>query len=328
MTSTNIKTLIHDSKSHTLSLTTHPAPLTAVPSEPEFHLLKVQTTALTNGELLWSELSSLEYPVPGFDVAGTVVSAPVESRFKAGDDVYALTSFSRAGAAREQQVALESELALKPRSLSWEDAATVPLSALTAWQALFVHGGLEDISEAIVASSEKKRVLVTAASGGVGVWAVQLAKRAGAFVVAVCGPKNVGLSKELGADEVLDYTKTALSDWVGQDESRKFDVVIDCKGGDTLTDAWKAVKPNGFLDSVAMPAETKKPSDGIADGVRSHWFIVEPNGQQLAHITDLIDSKKCKAVLDSVWKLDDWEKAFERVDSGHARGKVVLKVAE
>lgn len=328
MPSFTIKTLLHNTKTHSLSLESHPAPSTNSLAQSPYHLIQVRATSLTNGELLWLEPNSLESPVPGFDVAGTVVSSPPGSKFKAGDEVYALTAFSRQGAAREQQIALEEELALKPRSLSWEEAATVPLSALTAWQALFVHGGLDAISDSASKYNRKKRVLVTAASGGVGVWVVQLAHLAGAFVVATCGPRNVDFVEALGADEVLDYTKTNLADWIQEDDSRKFDFVIDCKGGDTLTEAWKAVKPNGFLNSVAQPSEAKKPDGGVAEGVRTLWFIVEPNGEQLERITDLINSGKCEAIADSVWKLEDWKQAFERLGSGHARGKVVLKMAE
>lgn len=317
-----IRTLLHNTKTHELSLTSLPAP-----SDPQLILLKVHTTSLTSGELLWTEALHPDTPVPGFDVAGTVISAPSNSKFKLGDSVYALTSFSRAGAARELQLALETELALKPASLSWEEAASVPLSALTAWQCLFVHGGLKEPNEDEAAKGV--RVLITAASGGVGVWVVQLARLAGAYVVATCGPSNVKFVHGLGADEVLDYSKTNLKEWVAEDlENRRFDVVIDCKGGDVLEEAWTAVKSGGFFDSVAEPVDKAKPTKGVADGIRTKWFIVEQDGEQLAKISSLIETGKVKAVLDSVFALDDWEKAFERLNGGHARGKVVLKIAE
>ncbi|KAF2095620.1 NAD(P)-binding protein [Rhizodiscina lignyota] len=297
-------------------------------SRSQYNLISVRATSLTSGELFWPEPNSLEFPIPGFDMAGVVISPASRSEFKTGDEVYALTSFSRAGAAREQQIALDAELALKPKSLSWEEAATVPLSALTASQALFVYAGLSALPQDNEKDGEKKRVLVTAASGGVGVWAVQFASRAGAFVVATCGPSNIDFVKELGAHEVLDYTNTNLSQWVQEDDSRRFDIVIDCKGGDTLAEAWTVVKPSGFLNSVAQPAETKKPATGVAEGVRTHWFIVDPDGGQLELVSNLIESGKCKAIVDSIWSLDDWREAFQRLDSGHARGKVVLKVSD
>lgn len=326
--SKNIKTLLHKKTDHSLSLQDHPAPSTTYEGNDKFLLLEVNATALTSGELLWPEVNELAYPIPGMDVAGTILTTPASSRFKTGDRVYGYTAVVRPGAAREQQIALESELALMPEALSWDEAATMPLSALTAWQVLFDHAGLRLQSQQTGSPDSRTRVLVTAASGSVGVWAVQLAHLAGAYVVATCGPKNVDLVKSLGADEVLDYTKTSLSTWAAEDSGRAFDVVIDCKGGAILTEAWKCVKSKGFFNSVAEPPEDLKPATGVAPDVRSKWFIVEPNGGQLAEISKLVEEGKCKAVVDSSWGLGEWQKALERLNSGHARGKVVLRVKQ
>jgi len=315
------------------------------PDTSKFYLIHTHAVALTRGELAWPEPLSVPIPIPGYDIAGTIVCAPTVPAskrgseqtippFKPGDAVYALTSFSRQGNAREVSIALEDEIALKPKNLGWEEAASVPLSALTAYQALFVHAGLKPPTvEAERTARENegknigKRVLVTAAAGGVGVWAVQLAHAAGARVVGTCGTSNVDFVKSLGADEVIDYSGTNLLDWVNEvRENRAFDIVLDCVGGQALEDAWKTAKPGGRVISVAEPPDTKKPKEGVQEGVESRWFIVEPNGSQLEEITKFIEGGKGKGVVDSVYDLQDWEKAFERLESGHAKGKVVLKV--
>lgn len=328
---TLIKTLSHNTSDHKLAIQDHPAPTSPCESVG-LHILEVYATSFTNGELLWPEVNELAQPVPGFDVAGKIMYAPESSHFKKGDPVYGYTHVTRPGAAREQQVALEAELALKPDILSWEEAATVPLSALTAWQALFEKAGIAPPSGPGAddeAAEQSPRVLITAASGGVGVWAVQLARLAGAYVVATCGPRNIDFVKDLGANEVLDYTITPVGAWTAEDRrEREFDVVIDCKGGATLSEAWTCVKAGGFMNSVAEPADDKRPNEGVADSVRSLWFIVEPHGSQLALISELIKQGRCRPVTDSVWAFDDWEKAFERLASGHARGKVVLRIKQ
>ncbi|KAF2272424.1 NAD(P)-binding protein [Westerdykella ornata] len=309
----------------------HPVPQ---PS-PTAYLVSTKATALTRGELTWPEPLEPEIPIPGYDLAGYIQQLPSESptpsRFKTNDEIYALTAFHRQGNAREVSLALEEEMALKPRNMSFEEAATVPLSALSAWQALFVHGKLEanftDRETLERSTMGKRRVLVTAASGGVGIWGVQLAHQAGAQVVGTSGPTNVDFVKSLGADMVLDYTKTDIADWVNEDrESRCFDIVLDCVGGETLVSAWKCARKGGTVISVAEPPVPKKPATGVEEGVEGVWFIVSPNGAQLARITQLIEEGRCKGCVDNVYKLEQWEEAFDRVEGGHARGKVVLQL--
>jgi NADPH:quinone reductase-like Zn-dependent oxidoreductase len=298
-------------------------------NQSQYHLIRTYATALTSGELTWPEPLLPSTPIPGYDLAGTIVSAPPASKFKPGDEVYALTSFSRQGNAREYSVALEEELALRPKGLRWAEAASVPLSALSAWQALSVHAGLAapDLNageDAVHAEEKRARVLVTAAAGGVGVWGVQLAHAAGAEVVGTCGTSNVEFVRGLGADEVVNYTKVGLKEWLNGHEGRKFDVVLDCVGGQTLSDAWTCVKEGGVIVSVAQPPESKRPESGVSAEVRQVWFIVEPNGSQLALVTSLIEAGRCNGVVDSVWAVVDWEKAFERLNGGHLQGKVVI----
>jgi NADPH:quinone reductase-like Zn-dependent oxidoreductase len=103
-------------------------------------------------------------------------------------------------------------------------------------------------------------------------------------------------------------------------------VVLDCIGGQTLTDAWKCVEKDGKIVSVAEPADSKKPSDGVAEGVQGVWFIVEANRSQLEHVTNWIEQGKCRSQVDRVLELEDWDEAFERLEEGHARGKIVLRI--
>ena len=252
------------------------------------------------------------------------------SKFKPKDKVYGFTTFSGLGNARAVAVAAESELALMPTNISWEEAAAVPLSALSAWQALFVHGGLTPPSTSgteSTNSNEGKRVLVTAASGGVGIWGVQLAHQAGATVVGTCGTSNIDFVKSLGADTVLDYTTTSLSGWAAEDgAARGFDVVLDCIGGGTLMEAWKCVRRCGRVVSVAENPLEKRPVSGVSEEVVDKYFIVEANGEQLGEVTKLIEQGRCKGVVDSVFDLEEWKRAFEKSEGGHAKGKVVLKV--
>jgi NADPH:quinone reductase-like Zn-dependent oxidoreductase len=185
--------LLHDPKSHKLSLSSEQTP---TPTKSQY-LLKTHATGITKGELLWPEPTSLGTPIPGFDVAGAILQSPSpDSKFKEGDNVYGLTSFSRPGNTRSMTVVEESEIAPSPTNLKWTDAASVPMSGLTAWQALFTHAGLTASEKA--SGNEGKRVLVVGASGAVGIWAVQLAAWAGCYVVGTLKLSQRLMVYELG----------------------------------------------------------------------------------------------------------------------------------
>ncbi|KAH8653709.1 chaperonin 10-like protein [Xylariales sp. PMI_506] len=354
--------------SHKLTLTEQPVPS---PSHPEDVLIKVAATSPCLGELDWAlwapEFLGDKVPIPGQDVSGTVVSAPGASRFREGDEVYARIPANRAGAGAEYVLARTTELALKPRNLDLVEAAAVPLSALTAYQALFVKGNLEvaalpvkhrgggyddnndnddDNSDAAAtaarARNAAKQVMITAAAGSVGSWAVQFAKLAGAgAIVAVCGTRSAEAARKFGATDIVDYTQESITEWAAHRDhpasakSHCVDLVVDCVGGDTLSQCWYAVKgagagggAGGRLISICAVPEEKRPPElaGVKKGVHSEWFVMESLGDNLAVITELIEQGACRPVIDSVVEFADFERAWEKVESGHAKGKVVVKI--
>ncbi|CAG8889231.1 unnamed protein product [Penicillium nalgiovense] len=259
--------------------------------------------------------------IPCPDMAGIVISAPSGSPFQPGDEVYARTNYIRPGNAREYSIAVTDELAHKPKCLSWVQAAAIPVSAQTAWQVLFIHalgtsgngnGGEMDMEAAKVAWAGK-RVLVTAASGGVGIWLVQLATMLGAEVVGTCGSRNVEFVRSLGAKEVLDYRVVDLREWAMQLPSNKVDVVIDCDGGVVLSIYQPPLQvcPDGFED----------------DSVKDLFFVMQPARRQLEEISKLVEKGVCRGLVDSVWPLEQYEEAFKRLDGGHAKGKIVFDLS-
>jgi NADPH:quinone reductase-like Zn-dependent oxidoreductase len=322
-----------DIQSTNLILTT--LPLQAAKPNTNEHLIKVYATAPCAGELLWAKnFPSIMEPdrvaVPCNDLSGIVVTAPADSPFQPGTEIYTRTPAARTGNARDYTIAMTEELALKPKNLSWEEAASVPLSAFTAYQALFTQGGLalgwKD--PAGRAENAKKRVLVDAGAGGVGVWIVQLAKAAGVKdIVAVVGPDNIDFVKSLGATEVINYRQQPLGAWITAGGA-KVDLAIDMLGGQALTDCWTAVKDGGVLVSIREPPEGRKPAEGTAKDVRNAFFIMEPYGWQLKDVADLLEKGEAKAIVDSIYKLEQFKEAFARLDTGHARGKVMITVAE
>lgn len=312
-----------DPTSKSLALTDLPVP--KITPHSNEHLIRVHAVALCNGELLWPRDFPPKNPcaeilVPGNDVAGTIVDAPDSSPVHIGDEVYARTNFARTGDARDYIIGLSEELAHRPQRLSWVESAAIPMSSQTAWQALFVHAELGDVH---AGRASGKRILVTGASGGVGQWVVQLAHLAGAEVIATCGSDNLKLVETLGAKTAINYHATHLREW-GQTAQNQVDIVIDCSGRQALADAWWTVRDGGFLISIVQPPEQVRPIGCKAKDVGNFFFIMQPKGAQLEQITKLVEEGKCHPAVDSVWRLEDYKQAFERADSGHAVGKVVL----
>jgi NADPH:quinone reductase-like Zn-dependent oxidoreductase len=247
----------------------------------------------------------------GWDLSGVVEElGRGVSRFKIGDEVYSVPDSTRNGAYADYIVVRESELALKPNSLHHIRAAALPLAAVTAWQALFDAGQLVS----------GQRMLIHGGSGGVGHVAVQLAKWKGAYVFATASTKNQELLRELGVDEPIDYTKQKF-----EDVARDVDLVLDLIGGETQERSWSVLKKGGVLLSLVQPPSVEKAK---ALGVRAAFVAGHPSGAQLAEIAKLIDSGELKPVIDRILPLSEARRAHELSQSGHVRGKIVLRVKD
>jgi len=249
--------------------------------------------------------------IPGADIAGVVEKVGSKiTKFKAGDPVFAYVSLKGGGGYAEYALGTERDTAAKPKSLSYVEAAAVPIVALTAWQAL--------VDAARLGASQT--ALIHGGSGGVGSFAIQIAKARGAKVIATASTANQELLKELGADVAIDYTKQKF-----EDIAKDVDVVLDSVGRDTLARSYGVVKKGGFIVSiVARPTQAELDKHGI----RGAFISVEPTSDELGEIGKLIDQKKIKVIVSQTFPLSDAAKAQEQVATGHTRGKVVLKVAD
>jgi NADPH:quinone reductase-like Zn-dependent oxidoreductase len=281
-------------------------------------LVRVYAAGIIANELKWDETyqtpagSPRAQPIPGRDLSGVVEEVgPGVSTPARGSPVFGMLGYGRDGAAADYTLALPSELAPKPNRLDHVQAAAVPLSALTAWQALFDHAHL----------GSGQSALIHGGAGGVGVFAVQLAHWAGAQVIATASASNRDFLRDLGTDEVIDYTTTRFEDVV-----RGADVVFDTVGGDTLQRSWQVIKPGGELVSIVSPP----PPGAAAEGRNVHfsYFIVEPNRDELIRIGALIDAGQLQPIVDSVFPLAQARQAYEQAAKGHSRGKIVLRVVD
>lgn len=256
--------------------------------------------------------SMMNFPLPlilGLDVSGTVVETSPNSKFKTGQEVFGVADISTAGAYAEFALANETALALKPQTLTHVQAASVPVVASTAWQALFEIGQL----------SPKQTILVHAAAGGVGMYAVQLAKYKGANVVGTASAHNLDFVSSLGA-KAIDYRNTAF-----EKEVSDVDLVLDTIGGDTQAKSWSVLKPDGILISTLSPPDAE-----IAEekGVRAAMVRLQPQNYVLTEIASLLDSGKLKTYVDRILPLADADLAHELSQNGHVRGKLVLQMRD
>ncbi|MBV8842134.1 MAG: NADP-dependent oxidoreductase [Bryobacterales bacterium] len=247
--------------------------------------------------------------IPGWDFSGVVEEAgPDAGAWKKGDEVYARPDLARDGAYAEYIAVRASEIAAKPKSIDHVQAAAIPLAALTAWQALFDAAGL----------SAAQKVLIHAAAGGVGHFAVQLAKWKRAFVAGTASARNHDFLKSLGADQLIDYTSVRF-----EDVAREFDVVLDTMAGETRDRSWSVLKKGGILVTIlGQPSE----EDAKAHGVRAAGVFVQPSQTELDQIAALVDSGTLKPYIQAVFPLAEAAKAHELSQTNHVLGKIVLKV--
>ena len=282
------------------------------------------------------KLTPLPYGLPlilGHDVAGTVVRVgPRVRKFKPGDEVYARLDDFRIGAFAEFAVVKEDSLAIKPKTLTMEEAASIPLVGLTAWQALIEIAKLK----------KGQKIFIQAGSGGVGTFAIQLAKHVGATVATTTSTANVDWVKNLGADIVIDYKKEDFENIL-----HDYDVVLNSQDGKTLEKSLRVLRPGGKLISISGP-----PDPEFAKEIGAPWFVklvvralsygirrrakrrnvsfsflfMKANGSQLREIASLVDSGIIRPVVDRVFSFAETNEALAYVDTGRAKGKVVVKI--
>jgi NADPH:quinone reductase-like Zn-dependent oxidoreductase len=247
--------------------------------------------------------------IPGYDIAGIVEKTGSNvTKFKVGDAVYGYPTFG--GGWADYVIIKEWEVAPKPKSLNFVESASVPMGALTAWQALVDVAQLQS----------GQTVLVHGGSGGVGSFAVQIAKARGARVIATASTANQDLLKQLGADVAVDYTKTRF-----EDVAKNVDAVLDPVGKETLARSYGAVKKGGIVMClVALPdrAELQK------RGIRGAAISVHPDAADLAEIARLIDAGKIKPIVTQVLPLSQAVAAQRQAATHHTRGKIVLRIAD
>ncbi|MEY9560068.1 NADP-dependent oxidoreductase [Sinorhizobium fredii] len=278
----------------------------------------------------------LPYRLPlvlGNDVAGVVVRVGAKVRqFKPSDEVYARPAQDRIGTFAEYIAIDAADVAMKPTNLTMEEVASVPLVALTAWQALVERANVQ----------KGQKVLIHAGSGGVGTMAIQLAKHLGAYVATTTSTANIALAKSLGADVVVDYKHDDFEKVL-----QGYDVVLNSLGKDTLEKSLHVLKPGGKLISISGP-----PDPDFARQIGSGWLLrqvmrllsfgirrkskrrkisysflfMTANGGQLAKITSLIEAGAIRPVLDRVFPFEKTNEALDYVETGRAKGKVVVTV--
>jgi alcohol dehydrogenase len=278
----------------------------------------------------------LPYRLPlilGHDVAGVVVkTGPQASKFKVGDEVYARVDDQRIGSFAEFVPVKASSLALKPRGLTMEEAASIPLVGLTAWQALVEKARLQ----------KGQKVFIQAGSGGVGTFAIQLAKQLGASVATTTSTANVALVKGLGADVVVDYKTQDFAEVL-----RGYDVVLNSQDGKTLGKSLQVLKSGGKLISISGPPDpefgeeigapgfVKLVMRLLSAGVRRKarrrglhysFLFMKASGAQLQQITRLIEEGAIRPVIDKVFPFESTNDALGYVESGRVKGKVVIKI--
>lgn len=278
-------------------------------------LVQVSAAGVTPTELLWyptthnKDGGKRSRAIPGHEFSGLVAAVGEEAvGFEIGQAVYGMNDWFADGAMAEYCVAQPTGVAAKPKRLTAVEAASVPISALTAWQGLFDRAKLQ----------AGQHVLVHGGAGAVGTFAIQLARLRGAHVTATASAWNHEFVTELGAERVIDYRAVRFEETISG-----MDVVLDTVGGETLQRSWSVLKPGGTMITIAADSETT--SD---ERVKQAFFIVEPNQGQLTRIGELLDAGALHTVVDAVLPFDRAAAAFAgEVPSRLGRGKMVVAVA-
>ena len=247
----------------------------------------------------------------GYDISGVVEKTGMKiSKFKKGDAVYCYLAVARGGGYAEFAIAKESETALKPKNINFEEAAAVPLAATTAWQSL--------VDEAKLHAGQT--VLVHGGSGGVGSFAIQIAKARGAKVIATASTAHQGLLKQLDVDQAIDYTTQKFEDVV-----KDVDVVLNCVRADALARSYGVVKKGGIIVSITDEPDQ---NECAKHGIRGTRLGAHPDAKVLEELSKLIEAGKMKPIASQIFPLADASKAHQQIETHHTLGKIVLKVAD
>jgi NADPH:quinone reductase-like Zn-dependent oxidoreductase len=279
-------------------------------------LIRVKASGVSPSELAWPTTwispdgSDRPLPIiPGHEVSGIVEARGSDvGHPNIGDEVYGLIDFQRNGSNAELVAARAAELAPKPSTIDHVQTAAIPLSGLTAWQALFDHAHLKS----------GQRVLIHGGAGGVGSLAVQLAHWCGAYVIATASGADADIVRSLGANDVINYRDEQFDSIVSN-----VDVVFDTVGAETWHRSWPVLRPGGTIVSVAVP---RPPIESAPDTIQAVWFVVASNPDQLTEIASLIDADHLRPIVAEVLPLSRGPEAY--ASSTRARpGKIVLDIA-
>ena len=249
--------------------------------------------------------------IPGWDIAGVIEERGHGARrFGVGDEVY---SYARRpevkwGTFAEYIVIPESYVSKEPISASWEEAAGVPLAGLTAYQSVYEAGNLQ----------EGQKLMILGASGGVGSFAVQIAKAKGAEVIGVASEKNHEYMRSLGADHTIDYTKGDIGSIASEVFSEGVDLIFDCASGESLNQSIKNLKSSGKLVSILSQG------DELDKDIDFQFVFVEPNSKQLDHLRELIEGGKVKVTVSKKYSLEEASEALKQIETLHTTGKIAV----
>ncbi|MFZ7944848.1 NAD(P)-dependent alcohol dehydrogenase [Neobacillus sp. 19] len=299
-----------------------------VPNDQEV-LVKIHAASLNYGNLVLLKgepflarfafgLLKPKYSIPGGDIAGVVEAVGKDvKQFQPGDEVFGDLSGSGWGSFAEYAAVPETALALKPAKLSFEEAAAVPMAGVTALQGLRNKGKIQS----------GQKVLINGASGGVGTFAVQIAKSFGAEVTGVCSTRNVDILRAIGADHVIDYTKEDFTQ-----KAERYDLILGVNGHHSISAYKRALAPNGIFVHVGgseaqmFQAMVLGPLISKTSGKKMGTFLQRANQSDLIYLKELLETGQVNPVIDRKYRLNEVPDAFRYFAEGHAQGKVVITV--
>lgn len=264
-----------------------------------------------NGKGIYGRIKDENPLVLGWDISG-IVEESLDDKFQIGDEVFGMVNFPGHGKAYAEYVAAPaSQLALKPKNISHEEAAAATLVALTAWQALTTNANVQ----------KGQKVLIHAASGGVGHIAVQIAKYLGATVVGTSSAKNKDFVLSIGADAHIDY-----HDYDWGNHSREFDFVLDTIGGDNIDNSLEVTKEGGSIISIPTGLNEEVTAKAASKGVKGYFILVQSNGDDMEKIAKLLEKGIIKPHISKTYGLDQIQEAHVQQETGRTVGKLIIAV--